>query len=111
MTKYCREHEAAVIEALDKHQVTEEMLAEHKEKISMLQHERLVHLIVTVMSVGVELFAVYLVLLHIELGIGTAIFMLAFAILLVFYFKHYFFLENTVQKWYVLKDEMKRELS
>lgn len=110
MEKYCREHEAAVFNALKEHEVTEEMLAEHHEKILMLQHERLIHLIVTAMSVAVELFAVYLVLVHPELGIGAALFMLAFAVLLGFYFRHYFFLENTTQRWYVLEDKLKEEL-
>ena len=108
LKKYCREHETAVSSALNEHEVTEELLAEHHEKILMLQHERLIHLIVTAMSVVVELFAVYLVLVHPELGIGAALFMLAFAVLLGFYFKYYFFLENTVQRWYKVEDELKK---
>ena len=110
MKKYCREHEAAMRAAISEHVVTEEMLAEHREKIAMLQHERLIHLIVTAMSVVVELFAVYLVLVHSELGIGAALFMLAFAVLLAFYFNYYFFLENTTQRWYKIEDEMKKTL-
>ena len=108
LKKYCREHEEAVSSAMNEHAVTEELLAEHHEKILMLQHERLIHLIVTAMSVVVELFAVYLVLVHPELGIGAALFMLAFAVLLGFYFKYYFFLENTVQRWYKVEDELKK---
>ena len=108
LKKYCREHETAVSSAMNEHEVTEELLAEHHEKILMLQHERLIHLIVTAMSVVVELFAVYLVLVHPELGIGAALFMLAFAVLLGFYFKYYFFLENTVQRWYKVEDELKK---
>ncbi len=111
MKKYCREHEAAVKTALDRREVTEELLVEHRRKISMLQHERLIHLIVTVASVIVELFAVYLVLVHPELGIGAALFMLAFAVLLAFYFNYYFFLENTVQRWYKIEDELRRALA
>lgn len=107
LKKYCREHEAAVRAAINGHKVTSDLLAEHKRKIAMLQHERLIHLIVTAMSVIVELFAVYLVLIHPELGIGAALFMLAFAVLLAFYFGYYFFLENTVQRWYKLEDEMR----
>ncbi len=108
LKKYCREHETAVSSAMNEHAVTDELLAEHHEKILMLQHERLIHLIVTAMSVVVELFAVYLVLVHPELGIGAALFMLAFAVLLGFYFKYYFFLENTVQRWYKVEDELKK---
>ena len=110
LKKYCCAHEEKVAAAIEEHAVTEELLAEHQEKILMLQHERLIHLIVTAMSVVVELFAVYLVLVHPELGIGAALFMLAFAVLLGFYFNYYFFLENTVQRWYLLEDEIKKEL-
>lgn len=106
MKKYCCEHESTVKAAISKHAVTDELLAEHRRKIAMLQHERLIHLIVTAMSVVVELFAVYLVLIHPELGVGAALFMLAFAVLLAFYFRYYFFLENTVQRWYIIEDEM-----
>ena len=78
--------------------------------ISWIQHERLVHLIVTVMVVLGELFVLDLVLLHPELGIIPAIVMLGLAILLGFYFYHYFFLENTVQRWYKIADEMKDQM-
>jgi hypothetical protein len=32
-------------------------------------------------------------------------------VLLGFYFAHYFFLENTVQRWYALEDEMRAALN
>ena len=49
------------------------MLAVHLRMIVWIQHERLVHLIVTVMVVICELFMVDLVLLHPELGIVPAV--------------------------------------
>lgn len=106
MKKYCREHETVVKRALEDSEVSEELLSHHIEMIARIQHERLIHLIVTVMVVMAELFVVYLALLHPELGILPAIIMLALAILLGFYFYHYFFLENTVQRWYKYADEM-----
>ena len=76
----------------------------------MLQHERLIHLIVTVMVVITELFALALVLLHPDVvGIPGAVVVLLLAVLLGFYFYHYFFLENTVQRWYRILDEMNKE--
>jgi hypothetical protein len=63
------------------------------------------------MVVIVELFVVDLVLLHAELGVGAAVVMLGLAVLLGFYFAHYFFLENTVQRWYALEDEMRAALN
>ena len=106
MRQYCRDHESIVCRAVSDRSVTSELIDLHREKIRILQHERLVHLIVTVMVVFVELFAVNLTLLHHELGIYPALVMLGFAVLLGFYFRHYFFLENTVQRWYRLLDEM-----
>lgn len=106
MRQYCRDHESTVCRAVLDRSVTSELIDLHREKIRILQHERLVHLIVTVMVVFVELFAVNLTLLHHELGIYPALVMLGFAVLLGFYFRHYFFLENTVQRWYRLLDEM-----
>lgn len=110
MKQWCREHEAAVTEAIAQNAVTAELLAQHREKIAWLQHERLVHLIVTVMVVIGELFVVSLVLLHPQLGIYPALFMLGVAVLLAFYFYHYFFLENTVQRWYRIAEEMQRQI-
>ena len=91
MIEWCRNHETYVLTA----PATEELLAVHREKIRILQHERLAHLIVTVMVIFAKLFVVDLVLLHPELGIVPAIVMLGLAVLLGFYFYHYFVLENT----------------
>ena len=88
---------------------TEELLEEHLRMIAWVQHERLVHLIVTVMVVLCELFMVDLVLLHPELGIVPALIMLGLAVLLGFYFWHYFFLENTVQRWYRIAEELREK--
>ena len=107
MKQYCREHEAFVSAAIEENRVTSELIAIHQEKIRILQHERFVHLLVTVMVVIVELFVVDIVLLHPEVGIGAALVMLGLAVLLGFYFAHYFFLENTVQHWYKLADGMR----
>ena len=112
MKQWCRSHELEVKTALEEKKVTLAMLEEHREKIAWLQHERLVHLIVTVMVVLGEVFVVNLVLLHADqVGIAGAVFMLGLAILLGFYFYHYFFLENTVQRWYLIAGEMERYLA
>lgn len=120
MKQWCRDHEAAVTAAIESSMATDkeaemeadpitpEMISTHKEKILILQHERLAHLMVTVMVVFVELFVVYLALVHPELGILPAIVMLCLAVLLGFYFYHYFFLENTLQRWYKLTEELEK---
>ncbi len=106
MKQFCREHEAYMASA----EKNEELLNLHLEKLRWLQHERLVHLIVTVMVVIIELFVLDLVLLHPETGLYAVIVMLGLAILLGFYFFHYFFLENTVQHWYRLAWELMEQL-
>ena len=84
----------------------EELLRLHRTKIQYLQHERLVHLIVLVMTVFGELFTVALVLALPETVPYSLIAMYGVLILLAFYFRHYFLLENTVQHWYRLDDEI-----
>ena len=108
MKQFCREHEARVTAAVAAGEATPELLEEHLRMIAWIQHERLVHLIVTVMVVLCELFTVDLVLLHPDLGIVPAVIMLGLAVLLGFYFWHYFFLENTVQRWYRIAEEMRK---
>ncbi len=58
-----------------------------------------------------ELFTVDLVLLHPELGIVPAVIMLGLTVLLGFYFRHYFFLENTAQRWYRIAEVMREKRS
>ena len=109
MKQYCRGHEEMVRAALRENDVDPDLIALHREKIAMLQHERLIHLIVTVMAVFAELFALDLVLLHPDVvGIPGAAVVLGLAVLLAFHFYHYFFLENTVQRWYRMLDEMNK---
>ena len=88
----------------------EELLRLHRTKIQYLQHERLVHLIVLVMTVFGELFTVALVLALPETVPYSLIAMYGVLILLAFYFRHYFLLENTVQHWYRLDDEIMEEV-
>lgn len=78
---------------------------EHLVQISFFQHERLIHLLVTlcfaIMTVGT--FLVIAVTGYIYL---TALFVLLL-VLLVPYVWHYFVLENGVQEMYRQYDEMK----
>ena len=82
----------------------EKILAEHMDKIAFMQHERIVHFLVTMM------FAIIL-----SIFVGVILFVQNFAVmmlvvimvvLIAFYIKHYYFLENTVQKMYKVYDEM-----
>ena len=89
---------------------TRALLERHREKLRWIQHERLVHLVVLVMVVIATLFAVDLAVLHPETNPVAALVMLVLTVLLAFYFWHYFFLENTVQRWYRLADELRQAI-
>ena len=104
--QYCRAHEAEV----RAQKATPALLETHLLRLRWLQHERLVHLIVLVMTVLTELFTVDLAVLHPETNPLAAVVMLLLAVLLGFYFWHYFFLENTVQRWYKLADSLRRDM-
>jgi hypothetical protein len=106
MKQFCASHQQVVEEALAQGTADSTLLACHREKLLWLQHERLIHLIVVVLTSLAELFAVDLTLLHPESNPGAALVMLVLAILLGFYFAHYFFLENTTQHWYRLTEEL-----
>ncbi len=78
---------------------TEQFRAELLRRIKFYQHERLIHLIVT-MSVGV-FFMLALILYLSQSGAGLLILTVMFLALLAAYLKHYYFLENSVQKMYL----------
>ncbi len=107
--KWARDHQKVVEDFLkEKHtkEETQKMLAYHLRKISFLQHERLVHLIVVFFTIVITLSALAIVLFLPDTLIASGPIFLGFLILLAFYLAHYFFLENTVQHWYRLYEEL-----
>ena len=69
------------------------------QRIAFYQHERIVHLIVT-MSFGVFFMLSLILVLNIG-GIGLLLLTVLFLGMLAAYIKHYYFLENSVQKMYL----------
>lgn len=107
MRRYCAEHEAIIQKALAEGRKTAHLQERHLRKLAQLQHERLVHLIVLVLAAVVFLFSVGLL---IALPCLPALIFSAISLLLlVGYLRHYFFLENTVQRWYVLADGLEAQ--
>lgn len=83
--------------------IKDEVIENHLIKISFFQHERLIHLLVT-------LFYALIFLIFLGLGIIHFIFYIIALILMVFlicYIIHYFHLENGVQYLYKQYDKMK----
>ena len=78
------------------------ILQEHLTQIAFFQHERLVHAILTMMSIIASIMISNLMLLVLTL---------LFLVLLVPYIMHYYTLENEVQKMYTQYDEILKHLS
>lgn len=83
---------------------------EHITQVAFFQHERLVHLIVTVTFAVLELLTIcaYVIVgaLDSTLSFPLLILALLIIVLLIPYIKHYYLLENEVQKMYVQYDRI-----
>ncbi|MBE6901365.1 MAG: hypothetical protein E7478_02730 [Ruminococcaceae bacterium] len=101
MTKQIREYMEYITAYMKEQHTDEELIRERSlllKRIELYQHERLIHLLVTLA------FAIFFLLsLFMFLSVGGAglfVLTLLFLILLIPYIKHYYFLENTVQEMY-----------
>lgn len=77
---------------------------EHLVWIQFFQHERLVHLIVTILFALMEIISI--VATVVTNNMGLLILALVILILLVPYIRHYYILENEVQKMYSQYDQI-----
>ena len=118
MKKYVLETMNAVRKYIDEEmkdapiEKTKEMLSEFETKISYYQHERLIHLLVTLAFATWLLFEIYcLFVLPSEFLIACVLLVLIFFGLTVGYVMHYYFLENSVQKMYHMRDEIRSFLN
>jgi len=106
LVDYLKKHEKFVMEALEgEPDVNWCWLRDyHKTQIEYLQHERLIHLMVTL---AFALFFIVTILFTVcfEKLIILLVSLLVL-ILLAPYIAHYFKLENGVQRWYVLYDRI-----
>jgi len=96
-----------LLERLEKGEKTgniEDLIKEHLIQIGFFQHERLIHLIVTVLFALLEFLSLFLCMMF--PGVGTLLLTVAVLVLLVPYIRHYYLLENEVQKMYVQYDRM-----
>lgn len=82
----------------------DKLLAEHMDKIAFMQHERIVHFLVTMMFAIV--LTIFICALIFSENFALLLLVTMILVLLAFYIKHYYFLENTVQKMYKIYDKM-----
>lgn len=112
MTKQIREYLAYIALFFDKEHTAGEYADERAlllQRIALYQHERLIHLLVTLAFA--LLFMISLTLTLTQGGIGIFVLTVLFLVLLVPYIKHYFFLENSVQKLYTYYYKIERYLA
>ena len=102
MRKYLSDYIKEIDSKINNKEVTKKLIETHLEKIRFFQHERLIHLFVT-------LFYALFVLFFLVISMTNPLFIIIFYILLVFlifYVRHYFFLENGVEYLYKQYDMM-----
>jgi len=91
----------------------EKLLQYHLHQISFFSHERLIHLIVTalfaVLAIG-SFFAFYFSTIGGEFSAGLLLLFLLCFVLLIPYIRHYYILENGVQKMYRQYDELVKRI-
>lgn len=90
----------------ERERIVRDKLEEHLTQISFFQHERLIHLIVTVTFALLEMLAILLSVISDSLF--SILLPVVILILLVPYIRHYYILENEVQRMYVQYDRMLR---
>ncbi|MDE6679474.1 MAG: hypothetical protein K2K02_10600 [Ruminococcus sp.] len=107
MTEYLTDYMNTVTERLDNCTEQKELsaiLSEHMYKIAFMQHERIVHFLVTMLFAIV--LAIFIVGMLLTDNIMLLVLVTIIIVLLAFYIKHYYFLENTVQKMYKVYDRI-----
>lgn len=110
MWKYLKMHEAFIHEALEGKYgkvSLSQLQAFHNKQVLYLQHERLVHLVVTMFTATFFLLSLGFILESFSWR-GSAVCALLM-VLLVGYLMHYFRLENGVQRLYHLSNSINRE--
>jgi hypothetical protein len=107
MEAYLRRHEALVrgrLASAGEGVDWPGLLRFHRAQIGYLQHERLVHLLVTLFFGLSALLTLLFLVVHPHVPIGVLLLLLL--VLLVPYLVHYYRLENGVERWYRLANEI-----
>lgn len=106
MKKYLYDYINEIDNVIKEDKVTKDIIDEHLIKIDFFQHERLIHLLVTITYAIIFLIFVILTFFNQLLSIVVLILM----VFLICYVLHYFKLENGVQYLYKQYDMMKNKI-
>ena len=104
MKKYLYDYIAYVDNLIKTGKYKKEDIENHLIKISFFQHERFIHLIVTLFFSLLFIIFLFLIALHYVFSIIALIFM----VFVICYIIHYYHLENGVQYLYKQYDELKK---
>jgi Ca2+/Na+ antiporter len=111
MIDYIRKHDRYVSELLEKNpgqEALRELLTHHDKQIAWMQHESLAHLMTMLFVCLFFLLAFGFTMIHFVLP-----YMLLTALLLILsvaYILHYYRLENSIQRWYVVSNRIRDKL-
>ena len=111
MIDYIKKHEQYLLKMIETNtgqDTFRELLAHHDKQISWLQHERLAHLITMIFVCLFFLLAFGFTMVH--FAIPYILLASLLLILSVAYIFHYYRLENSVQRWYVLSNRIREKL-
>ena len=103
MREYLGEYVKEIDKKIKEKKIIKKDIENNLTKIEFFQHERLIHLLVT-LTYGIFLFLSVIIFTKIWLFVIVIYIALIF---LLFYVRHYFFLENNVQYLYKQYDKMK----
>ena len=107
MKKQIKEYIEEVEKKIENKEITKEYKNDMLNYISFYQHERLIHLIVPVF-VGICAVLFFLAMMCFEQIILIAIFIILLLLFIPYIF-HYYFLENSIQKLYLLYKDIKNK--
>ena len=107
MREYLSDYVKEIDKKIEEKNITEKDIENHLIKIEFFQHERLIHLLVT-LAYGIFLFISVLIFTQIWIFVIVIYIALIF---LLFYVRHYFFLENHVLYLYKQYDQMESILN
>ena len=109
MTKQVKEYMEHLRLFLEGEHSREEYAAEMKRlhvRIGFFSHERLIHLLVTLFFGIFFLISLFITMTY--TNIGLFLLTVLFLGLLIPYIKHYYFLENSVQKMYLIYNKLEQ---
>lgn len=106
MKNYMKEYIANIDKYIvsDKDKDLDVVIREHLIKINFFMHERLIHLLVTILFSILTLLSLFFLVMSYSLGI--LLLFLLFLCLLIPYIFHYYYLENSVQYMYLQYDRL-----